>query len=325
VAEEILIEASVSILMQTMVVDTITDGANMLAGLIVESKAGRQAILAKMIIDCTGDADVAAMAGVPYRLGHKGETQYPSHNFRMQNVDVRVARQTSIPALRQKMKEIAVNGEFDLPRTDGVFLPTGRPGEVLCNMTRVSRDGASLNGTKVDDLTYGEIVGKKQAQQYALFLKKYIGGFENSFLDDTGQIGIRQSRMIDGEYVLTNEDVLSGAKFKDAIAKNAWCIELHQGDGVQVVWLKAGDYYEIPYRCLVPKRIDNLLVAGRCISTEHEAQASARVTAQCFSEGQAAGTAAAIGLKKETTPRQMDPELLRRVLDEQGASLSSAI
>lgn len=131
--------------------------------------------------------------------------------------------------------------------------------------------------------------------------------------------------MIDGEYILRNEDVTSGAKFTDAIARCAWCIELHDRDIVKIVWLDEGNFYEIPYRCLLPQKITNLLVAGRCISTEHEAQASSRVTAQCFAEGQAAGTAAAIALKAKTAPKEINPKELRKLLKEQGAGLDLKI
>jgi len=325
IAEDLALEAGVQLLLHTLIVDVIMDGQDTIKGVVIESKAGRGAILARMFVDCTGDADLAARAGAPCRLGRNGETQYPSHNFHMGNVNIETAMRTPVPDLRAKMEAVAKRGELDLPRTDGVFLPTPRPGEVMCNLTRVSRNGAWLNGLSVEDLTYAEVSGKRQVQNYGQFLRKYIPGFEAAYIEDAGQIGIRQTRMIDGEYVLTTEDVLSGARFEDAVVQNAWCIERHEATQVKIVWLEAGDFYEIPYRCLVPLKVDNLLVAGRCIATEYEAQASARVTAQCFAEGQAAGLACVMSMREKSIPRKVDALELRKTLNEQGAGLDDKI
>jgi hypothetical protein len=149
-----------------------------------------------------------------------------------------------------------------------------------------------------------------------------LPGFENCTLLDTGtQIGVRETRRIMGEYVLTAEDVFGARRFEDAIARVSFPIDIHdpKGGGGFFEGPRDGPYYTVPYRCLVPLQIDNLLVAGRCISATHEAHGSLRVMPPCFATGQAAGTAAALALETDTTPRKVDTVLLRESLTQQGA------
>jgi hypothetical protein len=223
--------------------------------------------------------------------------------------------------LHKLLKEVNKSGKLSLPRDDGFIFFTPRKGEVVCNVTTVSKEGRVIDGTKVEDLTYAEIEGKKQARQYEKFFREYVPGFEEAFIDDTGQIGIRETRIVDGEYILKNKDVVEGKKFEDGIARSSWPIELHSLDEVKLVWLEEGDYYEIPYRCLLPQKVDNLLPVGRCISAEHEAQASVRVAGQCFAEGEAAGTAATMAIRQGISPREIDVKQLRKRLIEKGANL----
>jgi len=320
ISENLVLRSGANLLMHALVVDVIMDG-NTVKGVIIESKSGRQAIMGATVIDATGDADIAARAGVPYRMGDNGFMQFPSTMFRMASVNKEKAKQTTYPELTEKIREARNSGRLILPRDDALFFFTPRKGEVVCNVTTVSRQGKVINGTDVEDLTFAEIEGKKQAREYEAFFRKYVPGFEEAYIEDTGQIGIRETRIIDGEYILKNEDVVEGKKFNDAIARSAWPIELHALDEMKWVWLEEGDYYEIPYRCLVPQKVENLLVAGRCISSEHEAQASVRVAGQCFAEGEAAGTAAAMALEKGVSPRKIDSEALRKRLIDRGADL----
>ncbi len=149
------------------------------------------------------------------------------------------------------------------------------------------------------------------------FLVSRVPGFERAYLQQTAaQIGIRESRRIRGEYMLTSEDVLGARKFPDGIARSAYPVDIHNpaGTGTVIQDVPKGDYYEIPYRCLVPLGIDNLLVAGRCVSATHEAQASLRVMPQCFAMGEAAGVAAATAVRETTPPREVDGTALRRAL-----------
>lgn len=319
-AEELVLKSGADILMHAWIADAIMEG-NQIKGLIIESKAGRQAILAKVVIDATGDGDIAARAGVPFRLGEKGFMQFPSTMFRMENVNQEKAKHVTFAELRQQIKAANETGKFRLPREDGLFFFTPRKGEVVCNVTTVSREGRVINGTDPVDLTFAEIEGKRQAREYERFFREKIPGFEESFIDDTGEIGIRETRLIDGEYILRDEDVREGRKFQDAIARSSWPIERHTLHEVKLVWLEEGDYYEIPFRCLLPQKVENLLVVGRCISAEHQAQASVRVAGPCFAEGEAAGTAAAMVVKGKIRLRDLDPVELRKQLQRNGANL----
>ena len=181
------------------------------------------------------------------------------------------------------------------------MFPTPRPIELLCNCTRIiGRDSRELNPLLVEDITEAEIQGRRQVREYARFFKDHLAGCENAFINDTGvQIGVRQTRQIRGVGIFTNDDVVSGAKRKDSIARSAWPIELHSGEKPRLEWL-LDDYYDVAYENFVPVQgARGLLVAGRCLSAEHEAMASARVTAQCSSYGQAIGRAAAMCVRND--------------------------
>jgi hypothetical protein len=181
-------------------------------------------------------------------------------------------------------------------------MPNGH--EVLCNMTRITRrDGSVPIGISSDDITFAEIEGRIQARSYATFLRERIPAFAHAYLADTGaQVGIRQTRSIVGKARLTNEDVLKARKVKGAVTLSAWPIEAHTPQGVNITFIE-NDSYDIPFETLVPVVPSNLLVAGRCMSAEHEALASARVTAQCFGMGYAAGAACGL-LAHENIPAQ---------------------
>jgi hypothetical protein len=215
------------------------------------------------------------------------------------------------------------SGRYELPRTKIWLFPTPRPNEILCNATRlVGEDGRALDPTDPPDLTEGELVGRRQVREYARFFRDHLQGCEQSFVNDTGvQIGVRQTRSIVGVARLTNDDVLAHRKRADGIARSPWPIELHSGEKPKLEWV-LDDYYEIPYDALLPVRGENLVAAGRCFSAEHEALASARVTAQCFSYGHAAGLAAATAVKRGELARNIAGEELRELLNADGARLS---
>jgi hypothetical protein len=283
-----------------------------------------------VVIDASGDADLAYRAGVPCTMGKDGRVQNPTMIFRMMGVDV--ARMLEAlegdtivpPAISRRIEELHRAGAYRLPRSKIFLFPTPRPGEVLCNATRViGADGRELNCAYNADLTEAELEGRRQVREYARFLREHVPGFERAFVNDTGvQVGVRQTRTVLGRYVLRNEDVVAGRKFPTGIAPSPWPIELHSGERPQLVWLE-DDVYEIPYECLVPRDAEGLLVAGRCLSAEHEAMASARVTAQCFAMGEAAGVAAALAVRSGRLPsaipggevrerlRQRDPRWCR--------------
>jgi len=180
-----------------------------------------------------------------------------------------------------------------------------------------------VDGSDVEQMSQAEIATRKQVPEVANFLIKYIPGFTNAYVLDTAcQIGPRESRRIMGDYVLTGEDVLEGRRFADGIARGAYPSDIHGPDGGLVHrHIKDGRDYHIPYRCLTPKGLENILVAGRCISCDRIALGSVRVMAQCMATGEAAGTAAALAVAKARTPRSMGGDAVVESLKEHGAIL----
>jgi hypothetical protein len=331
VADAMLAEAGVRVMFHVMATEVLLEGSERVAGVQAFTKQGKFAIEAAITVDATGDADLSAMAGLPTSMGHEGTVQNPTMIFRIQGVDVPRFLAAYGPdsimgeAVSRKIVELNASGAYVLPRAKIFLFPTPRPGELLCNCTRVmGADGRELNCIFVRDFTEAEIQGRKQVGEYARFFRDHLAGCERSWINDTGvQVGVRQSRQIMGAGRLANRDVVAGTKFATGIARSAWPIELHVGAKPRLSWL-VDDYYEIPYECFVPERGESLLAAGRCLSAEHEAMASARVTAQCFSYGHAIGHAAAIAVRERLAPRQIDGIAVRELLDRDGARLGSA-
>jgi hypothetical protein len=212
-----------------------------------------------------------------------------------------------------------------LSRDGGALIPTFRPGEFVGAMTRVRNpDGSPVDVTDVRQATWGELEGRRLAEEAAEFLVAHAPGFENAFLGDTATaLGVRETRRIVGDYVLTGEDVATGAHFDDAVARGAWPREYHvDGRSTEYCFLPPGVSYDVPYRSLRPRRPRNLLVAGRCLSADHHALASTRVMGPSFALGQAAGTAAWLATRDGVPVADVDVFELRTSLCEQGARLS---
>ena len=243
----------------------------------------------------SGDADVAAHAGVPFESAEDGPVQSLTTTFRMLNVDTDIARSVKKDKLHALMAEAIASGKYDLPRKEGSVHITPFEGVMATNMTRV----AEIDPTDPVQLTSAEIEGRRQAEVYAAFLKDFVPGYEKSVLADLStQIGVRESRRIFGEYRLTKKDVLAARSFEDAIAQCGAPIEDHHSGG-DTIWeyLPEGETYGIPYRCLKPQRVEGLLVVGRCLSADHDAHASVRSMGQCMAMGQAAGASAALSVR----------------------------
>ena len=227
---------------------------------------------------------------------------------------------TAIAGLWQLWKEAREAGEVDIPREIVSLFRGVHRDEVTVNMTRVT----GLDPLDADDLTRAEIETRRQTMTLVGFFRTRVPGFEHCRLAATpAQVGVRESRRIIGEYRLTGEDLLAGATFADAVARSGYPIDIHNpsGEGTTTVRLPAGRTYEIPYRCLVPLVVDDLLVAGRCISVTHEALASTRLTPTIMTLGQAAGVAAVHSLRAAVTPRHLDTDALRAALIAQGVDL----
>jgi len=326
-ADALLEAAGVEIFFHATVTGVLLEG-DRVAGVSAYCKEGTLEVRAAVVIDASGDADILAMAGFETFIGADGRVQNPTMIFRLLGVDIdrfraRFGDDTIMPAaVTAAIQQAASSGDYDLPRSKIWLFRTTRPGELLCNCTRVvGSDGRELNPLFAADFTEAELAGRRQVREYARFFRDTLAGCEESWVNDTAfQVGVRQTRQGLGTYVLRNDDVVNAAKFTDGIARSPWPIELHSGQKPMVNWI-LNDFYEVPFRCFVPVRGEGLLFAGRCLSAEHEAVASARVTAQCFSYGQAVGHAAALAVSGNVAPRSIDGRAIRKILNDEGAQL----
>lgn len=326
-ADDLLADAGVEVIYHAVATAALVEGGERIEGAAVWTKQGPLEVRAKVTVDASGDADLVAMAGLGSFIGADGQVQNPTMIFRLQGVDVGrflagYGDDTIMgEAVSTKLRAAQAAGA-GLPRAKIWLFPTTRPGELLCNCTRVTgADGRELNPLLRRDFTEAEIEGRRQVRAYARFFRDNLAGCEHAFVNDTGvQVGIRQSRQVTGVKRLANEDVIAARKFDDGIARSPWPIELHSGARPKLEWI-LDDYYEVPYGAFVPASGSGLLVAGRCLSAEHEAVASARVTAQCFSYGHAIGHAAAIAVQERIEPRRLGGAAIRDALTADGAQL----
>ena len=337
VLADMLEESKAEILLHSFSVDVVKEG-NEIKGVIIESKSGRQAILADSVIDASGDADIAAAAGAEYDKA--GERLPFSFSFFMANVDIEKAKEygrhdrESIERLNSLVTKAIKDGNLHISGVTKVLpeLPTIRIFSMVCddsacppNWYRRGEAGAwaeSLKGdaTNVHDLTRAELTAQRTSLERARFFRRYVPGYENSYLAYTNTtMGLRESRRVLGGYFLTADgDMRQGLKHNDVIVKSRT-----SGLGLPTYTPERAPVFDIPYRCIVPKVIDGLLVAGRCISVDHKAAMllSPRDECTCMCLGEAAGTAAALSIKKKVRPRDLDINVLQEALKKQGANL----
>ncbi|WFU16581.1 FAD-dependent oxidoreductase [Bradyrhizobium sp. CB3481] len=322
-ADDLLAAHKVDILFHALGAGVVMDGARRIDALMVETKAGRQAIRAGIFIDCSGDGDLAAWAGAPFEVGdNAGGMMYPSMMFRLNGIDPEKAGEAwrTIPALMEKAEAA---GTHHFPRKTAIVRPQRSQIEWRVNFTQLAReDGSAVSGIDPDQMTRGEIDGRRQALAAFEFLRT-VPGFEKSYIIDLPpQLGIRETRRVIGGYMLSGEDVLGCASFEDSIGVNGWPMEQHVAGDVVFKFPpipESRGFNELPYRMLVPEGIDNLLMAGRCASMTHEGQSAARVSGACFAMGEAAGLAASLALSGNTIPRDIAVEKLQQMLKQQGA------
>jgi len=276
------------------------------AAVLVRGMEGLRAVRPKVVIDASGDAEVVHSSGISTTMGKNGVVQTPTMVFRLGGVDMGTLLELDPNEISARVRDADRSGAYRLPRHHVYVFPMPNGRDVLCNMTRITfPDGSVPVGISSSDMSFAEMEGRLQAREYARFLKDCIPGFQDSYLIDTGtQVGIRQTRSLVGKRRLSNEDVLQGRKSPGAATFSAWPIESHSAGELTITYLE-DDTYDIPFETLVPQTGENLLVAGRCLSAEHEAMASARVTAQCFGMGYAAGAAAALMLKENLSTQQL--------------------
>ena len=329
-ALEMLDEAGVHFLFHAFASEAIMVGGE-IKGVVFETKSGPVAIHARAVIDCTGDGDVAARAGAPYEIGREDDRLVQPMTLMFRIGDFEQAgfaayvkehpdQWRGVHGLWDLIKKATEKGELQLAREDLLFFATPHEHEISVNSTRVGR----LLGIDVWDLTYAEWQSRLQMRQIAEFLQRHVPGFEKSYVLQSGvNIGVRETRRILGEYQLTSEDVLSARKFPDVVARCTYPIDIHnpEGSGTVLKRLPPGESYDIPLRCLVPQSVENLLVAGRCISGTHEAHSSYRIMPVSMATGQAAGICAGLAAKAGQRVRTIPYDDVRSELRRQGANL----
>ena len=345
---DLMRESGVELLLHGYFLAALRDPRGTVGGARFATVGGLRDVRAQLTIDATADAFVAASAGVELQSGDsRGRVQPASLMFRLSHVDLSALSayvrthpdqmRTSLKAHERTPDALTAvaglydiwnaardRGDVDIPRELVSFFISPYPDEVTVNMTRVT----DIDPLDADDLSRAEIAARSQTMQLLAFFRSSVPGFAKARIAATAtQIGIRESRRIVGLYTLTAQDILGAQTFPDAIARSAYPIDIHNpsGAGTTTFRLAPDAAYEIPYRCLVPAEVERLLVAGRCISTTHEALASTRLTPTVMTLGQAAGTAAALSLADNSAVRDLDPAELRRRLIADGVDLRRSV
>lgn len=337
VADTLVQEADIIPILHCMAVETVMED-NILRGIITESKSGRQAILAKQVVDATGDADIAHLAGAPWRQAPKNESLGVTVTFALTGIDrMRFLAHVKTHPATYKDWEVETSGKednmfspylrvpFQLAKEAGE-IPEGV--EIAGTWSRISEQGNATylnivympghDATHVHDLTRGEIEGRRQAMWAANALKKYMPGFENASLRSFGSsLGIRESRKIIGRYNLTENDVRNQGRFDDAIGIFP---EFLDGYGILIL-PTTGRYFQVPYGIMIPQKVENLLVAGRCVAGDRISHSATRQMMCCTVTGQAAGVAAALSIKDKSHCSQVDIASLQKALSNQGVRI----
>ena len=348
VMEEMCLEAGVTLLYHTEFIDCCMDGGR-IAAVRLHAKNGFFEARAKVYIDASADADLAVSAGVGTVYGRETDNlaQPMSMNLLVGGVDrekvidfvishkdemletipfdrLRILPRTGIQGARETLKRARAEGGTTIQNKNVLCFETNTRGQFIINMTHVPKESS----VDAFGLTAAEIEGRRQAHETFRFFKHYIPGFENAHLIQTGpNIGIRESRKIDGVYKLTGEDLAQSVMFPDAVAMGGYPIDIHSPGGYgekrakPTPKLRPGAWYSIPYRCLITERVPNLIVAGRCISTTHEACGATRVTPILMAISQGAGTAAAMAALGGIPVQAVDTDALRARLKADGAFL----
>lgn len=348
VNSEIIVDSGVNTLLHTFFTDVIVDN-NKIKAVIVENKSGKMVIEGKIFIDCTGDGDLAARSGVPYKKGDfLGNLQPVTMTFRLGNFNnndfvkyikdnpeeleiastwtdgytiehfTKNSKYPFFKGLNKLVKRVENETGYMLPRDRVHFIVLPIQGQVQINTSRL----INIDGTNIYDLTRAEFEGRKQVFEIAKFLKNHVPGFKKTYLIDTSAfIGIRETRRICGLYELCKDDVINGKRFNDDIARGTYPVDIHSTTGKDMSMIKVKRPYGIPYRCITPLTMNNLLMSGRCLSASREALGSVRVIPTSMATGEAAGTAGAISIVDNLLVKDIDISKLRKTLKTQNVVL----
>lgn len=328
-ADALVLASGAQLLFHAQAVGVIMNKPNEIGAVLIETKSGRYAVVAKTFIDCSGDGDLATHAGAPFEKG-KGpngqghDMMYPSTMFRVNGVDP-VRAGDAWNHFGHLMDEAEKLGR-EFPRKSPIIRPQKNPAEWRANVTQLANaDGSPVDGTNAAQLSDAEVQGRRQIVDFFQFLRESAPGFEQSYiLEIAPQVGVRETRRMVGQYQLNESDVLQCASFDDTVGVNGWMIEEHVAGNIAFKWQDIPNcrgFNHLPYRMLLPLQVDNLLVAGRCASMTHMGQSAARVSGGCFVMGQAAGTAAALAIQANVRPRDLNVKTLQARLEADGAYL----
>lgn len=336
VLDEMALDYGVDVLFHAVLSDVKKEKDQILS-VTVQTKGGALEIRGKVFIDASGDAMLSFAAGAHVLQGRDsdGLCQPMTTNMKVSGVDIDALKneirknpgnfnirdlsaldrtpRLSVAGFYREFNQAKQEGKLSTEREDVLLFETANPGEVIVNTTRIVR----LNPVDPWDLSQAEYAGRKQAQELMQFFKNECAGFQNATLISTGvQIGVRESRRVVGDYILTAEDLLTSTKFADSVALGGYPIDIHNPTGAKTTttYLKPGQFYYIPLRSMIAQEFSNLLVCGRCLSATHEAGAAIRVTPIAMATGQAAGVAAGLSTVVGTVVRELAYEKLAEAL-----------
>ena len=338
ILDELLKEAGVDVYLESTLVSASVDEGK-ITHILVNTLKGCIALEAKQFIDATGDAQLAALSGVPYSIGRDsdGAIQPYTMMFFVGGVDFDIIKEYNRnQSWLTEDGRTFINGNgfrsfIEQANEDGLdYIPKKTigsmynipwlPGVVGINFGRIFAD-PTLDPRRLFEDSH---IGRLQVQEGVKILQKYVPGFANCYLIESApKVGRRESRRITGLYTVTGDDIRNQCQFDDVIAQFCYQIDIHgpTDTSFQLVRLPEGTHYDIPYRCLVPIGCDNLLVAGRCVSATHEALAAIRVQPSCMAMGQAAGTASAMCASGNIAPKELDVKALQEKLKAQNVIL----
>lgn len=328
-ADQLLLDAGVKILFHSLGAGVAMGAPGQIDTLFIETKSGRRAVRGKVFVDGSGDGDLAVWAGAPFELGDgAGSMMFPSTMFRINDVHRNAEAERAWEPIAGMMQAATRDTGREFPRQTPIIRPQKHGIEWRANITQVAnKDGSAVDGTDADQLTYGEIEGRRQVRETFAFLRENVPAFADAYIVDLPpQLGIRETRRIVGDYQVTEDDVLQCASFPDTIGVNGWPIEDHVAGDIIFRWPDipgSRGFNQLPYRMLLPQTVDNLFVVGRCASMTHRGQSAARVSGACFVMGEAAGTAAAMVLQGNGGCRDVDVGVLQTTLANNGVYLGT--
>ncbi len=311
-------EAGVDVLFHSSVIETFCEERR-IKGVTIATKSGLIKVETDFLIDCSGDGEVIAMAGCEYQLGREsdGYCQPMTTCFRVNGVDMKVFEQDR-HMIQEKYKEYRAENKIVNSRENILYFLGLGDGIIHFNTTRVIKH----NPVDPVEVSKAEILARKQVYEMFRFLKECSGAFEHStIISIANHIGVRESRKLKGVHILTGEEIKNCVRFEDVIAYGNYEIDIHNptGTGTELYYFKKGEYYQIPYRSLLPKEYDNMLVAGRCLSATHEAHSAVRIMPICACMGEAAGLACAVAYHTGENAHTVDIRAVQAKLRENGA------